>query len=131
MSDTIKKRILIADDERDFTRSLRAKLERLGYDVEEVQQGSDVFRRVMTGQIDLVLLDYRMADESGDKVCLSIRSEARFKNLPILFVTGFRHMEEQAFQELGATAVIYKPIDFEELAQKVAQYLGEAPLGSL
>lgn len=117
------KRILVADDDKETTHMLRRKLESLGYSVEEVNRGSDVFPRVMSGQIDLVLLDYSMADERGDRVSLSIRSESKFRNLPILFLTGHRELEPTSFKAFGADEVFYKPVDFEDLADKLRQYL--------
>ncbi len=60
---------------------------------------------------DLVLLDAQMPGMSGFEVCRRIKSDERFSNLPVVFVTGLdsAEVEEQGL-EIGAADFIAKPI---------------------
>ena len=119
----MSKRILIVDDDREYTHLFHQMLEREGYEVVELANGADVYRRLLGESFDLVLLDYRMKDVRGDKICENIRSEETLKNLPLIIVTAYRDIDEAFFKSLGANEVIYKPVDREELITKVAKYL--------
>ncbi len=117
------KRLLIVDDEKAFTLALRRRLELSGYEVEEASGGSDVFRRLLQRPFDLVILDYMMPDIRGNKVCEIVRSEARFKDLPIIIVTAYHNQDEATLKSYGATEVLYKPVAVEELLALIDKHL--------
>ena len=119
------KRILVADDDRSVAMLLRHLLIMHGYEVEEVYQGSDALRRISESPFDLLLLDFNMRDIKGDRVCLMLRMDEKTKDLPIMIVTAHTEREERIFKEYGATEVIYKPVDAEELTEKVRKCLKE------
>ena len=119
------KRIMIVDDDREYTHLFRLMLERSGYDIIEVSKGADVFRRLMTESYDLVFLDYRMKDVKGDKICENIRSEEKLKDLPLVIVTAYRDHDPAFFKTMGANDVVYKPVDRNELVRIAEKYLKE------
>jgi CheY-like chemotaxis protein len=119
------KRLLLVDDEKSFTLSLRRKLELCGYEIEETDRGSDVFRRLLQRPFDLVLLDYMMPDVRGNRVCENIRSEERFKDLPVIVVTAYHDQDEKAVKAWGASEVMYKPVAADDLVKMIRKYLGE------
>jgi two-component system phosphate regulon response regulator PhoB len=121
----VKKRILVADDDRGAAMLLRHMLMMHGYEVEEVYQGSEALRRVSESPFDLLLLDFNMRDIKGDRVCLMLRMDEKTKDLPIMIVTAHTEREERIFKEYGATEVVYKPPDPEEFIRKVRNCLKE------
>src|SRR5262245_55720212 len=112
-------RILIVDDEKEFTMVLRRKLELEGYEIEEAHRGSDVLPRLYQRPFDVVLLDYMMPDVRGHKVCEMIRSEEKFENLPVIVVTAYHDQSESALKAYGATEVFYKPVSAEDLIDAI------------
>ncbi len=120
------KRILIADDDRKVAMLMRNWLEMSGYSVEETYSGSAALRRLTEDKFDLALIDYDMRDIQGDRVCSMLRLEPRYRDLPILIVTAHVERNESVFQQYGATAVMYKPLEVDQFMRKVRQYLGEA-----
>ena len=118
------KKIMIVDDEREYTRLFRQMLERGGYEIVEMSKGSDVLRRLLAEPFDLVLLDYQMKDIRGDRVCRNIRSEEKLKELPLIMVTAHRELDEAYFKSMGANEVIYKPVSQSSLREAVEKYLG-------
>ena len=73
---------------------------------------------------DLILLDVMMPGLSGWDVCRAIKSESRFKDIPIIFLTAKTEMsDEQAGLELGAVDYISKPISPPILLARVSTHL--------
>jgi len=121
----VSKRIMGVDDEREFTHLFNQMLGRSGYEIVEVINSSDVYRRLLTEHFDLVLMDDRMKDVSGDKVCEIIRSDEALKDLPIIIVTAYRDFDEAFFKSIGANEVIHKPVEYDTLVKVVEKYLRE------
>ena len=112
-------RILIADDERDIILLLQSRLEIKGFEVDICFNGGEANDRIMTNDYDLVLLDYFMPSLKGDAVCENIREAAHLKDLPVIIMTGLTDHDEHFFKSKGANDVIFKPINNEELLEKI------------
>ena len=119
------KRILIVDDDKECAMLLREALRIRGYETEEVFSGAEALRRLSVDMYDLVLIDFDMRDIKGDRICLMLRLEDRYKDLPIVIVTAHVERDEKVFREYGATDVIYKPLDSKDFMLKVKKCLKE------
>ena len=119
------KRILIVDDERDVAMLLEHQLDQQGYEIERINSGAEALTRIFQGGYDLVLLDHAMRDIKGDRICLLIRADDKFKELPIIMITAHVEVGEREFMEYGANAVLYKPVDTDDLLQEVKKCLKE------
>ncbi len=120
-----KKRILIADDDKQCLTYLRHLLEDDGYDIDEASGGSEVLRRLAQGSYDLLLLDFEMKDIKGDRISLMLSMDKLYEKLPILMVTGHMEKSEHVFKEYGATDVIYKPFESHDFLSKVHVLLND------
>ena len=121
----MSKRILIVDDEGDFVRVAERQLGLEGYEVDACFDGGQALDKLRSDEeeYNLVLMDYFMPSLKGDEACQTIRENPQLKDLPIVVMTAFKHYPESFFLEKGATEVIYKPFDLEELLEKVKKYL--------
>ena len=117
------KRILIVDDDKAYAMLIQYKLQNGGYESQITNRGSDAMRFAMAGYCDLILLDHKMPDVMGSRVCDNIRSDPKLKDLPIIIVTAQHELTEDVFISYGATDVIYKPFEDEELLGKIEKYL--------
>ena len=75
--------------------------------------------------IDLVLLDYKLGDISGEDVARKIREIE--KNIKILMITAFElddHIVKNMTQKKYVDGIINKPIQLEELSKKIEERLG-------
>jgi DNA-binding response OmpR family regulator len=84
-----RKRILIVDDETNFTQMMKINLEETG--AYEVQTESRAVRALATAKAfrpDLILMDIIMPDLSGDIAASQIETDPELKNTPIVFVTA-------------------------------------------
>ena len=69
---------------------------------------------------DLVLLDVVMPEEDGFAVCAALRADARWRDLPVIFLTAI-DAPEQKVRAFAAGAVDYvtKPVHVPELVARV------------
>ena len=85
----MKTRILVVDDEPDFTSLLKLTLESVGY--YEVQEENDSTRAVSAAREfgpDLVILDIMMPEMDGDEVASRLRNDPFLQDVPVLFMTA-------------------------------------------
>ena len=116
-----KVKILLVDDSPENLVSLEAALSGLGEELVLAHSGKEALRRLLQDDFAAILLDVRMPDMDGFETAELIRSRPRSKQVPILFLTGYRN-EEHLFRgyDLGAVDFLFKPIVPEILRSKVA-----------
>jgi CheY-like chemotaxis protein len=124
----IRRSILVCDDESDLLLMFQIHLESQ-YNVLTVLSGKECIDKVnelkkKNEMIDLVLLDYKLGDISGEKVARKIRETE--KNIKILLITAFElddHIVKNMIQNRYINDIINKPIQLEELSKKIEEYL--------
>ena len=107
-------KILIIEDEILLADSLKALLEKKGFDVEVVYDGESGAEYAQTGIYDLLILDVMMPKLDGYGVARQVR--AKRCSTPILMLTAKSSLEDR-IQGLNAGADYYltKPFDTREL----------------
>jgi DNA-binding response OmpR family regulator len=124
-----RKSILVCDDESDLLLMFRIHLESQ-YNVSTVVTGKECIDRISelkkkNEMIDLVLLDYKLGDITGENVARKIRETE--KNIKILMITAFElddHIVKNMIQNRYIDDIINKPIQLEELSKKIEEHLG-------
>ncbi len=117
-------RILFVDDELPIIRMGKQTLERLGYDVESVQDSTEALTMFVAdpGRFDLLITDMTMPGMTGvqlAKQILEIRPD-----FPIILSTGFSgSISDEEIRSLGIRALVMKPILKEDIAHMVRQVL--------
>jgi two-component system, OmpR family, KDP operon response regulator KdpE len=116
--------ILVADDEPQIRRVLRATLSSDGYNVVEAKDGQQAIEVVLRERPDLILLDVNMPGMSGLEACGKIRLS--FEG-PIIMVT-VRNSEQDKIDALdsGADDYIVKPFATGELLARIRAALRRA-----
>lgn len=115
-------RVLIVDDVADNLFLLQTILESEGYIVETALNGKAALDKIEQTAPDLVLLDIMMPGLNGYEVTRQVRQNERFASLPIVLLTAHDEYFQRPYREVGANDLIRKPIDFDELLNKVANY---------
>ncbi len=119
-----KAEILVVDDEAISRRAVtyaleKAKLPCLG--IESPEAAVDLLAQ---RKFDLIFLDVDMPGMNGFEVCTKLRSFARNKSTPVVFVTSLTDFESRANSTIsGGNDLIAKPFLFMELAVKALVYL--------
>jgi two-component system response regulator MprA len=116
-------KVLVADDSETILLLLRTRLEMEGYDVSTAADGQEAVEALdgagPDGQPDLILLDAMMPHKSGIDVLREIRAAG--SETPVLIVSAHQDAEKAgAPTELHASGFLGKPIDFDDLLERIA-----------
>ena len=118
------KKILIVDDEQDIVESLKFVLEANNYTCYTADNGEDGLRLAKDIVPDLIILDVMMPKINGSEISRLLKSDAKYKNIPILMVTARSQEEDRLIgEETGADEYITKPFELDEVVKKVEEYL--------
>jgi two-component system cell cycle response regulator len=117
-------RILVADDDTSVLESVTWLLEENGYDVVPVTGGDACIAELARQAPDLLLLDIVMPDADGCLLLERIKSEERWRDLPVLMLSALPP-EEASVRSLGLGAAdfIRKPYRPKELLARVQAQL--------
>ncbi|MGB3714410.1 MAG: response regulator transcription factor [Candidatus Promineifilaceae bacterium] len=114
-------KILIVEDEARIVRTLRLYLEKAGYSVSAVYDGSQALYAFRQEQPSLVILDLNLPGADGLDVCRSLR---RHSSVPIIMLTARIEEEDRLVGlELGADDYIVKPFSPREVVARVRAVL--------
>jgi DNA-binding response OmpR family regulator len=124
----IRRSILVCDDESDLLLMFQIHLQSQ-YNVLTVVSGRECIDKInelkkKNEKVDLVLLDYKLGDISGENVARKIREIE--KNIKILMITAFEledHIVNNMIQNRYINDIINKPIQLEELSKKIEEHL--------
>ncbi len=111
-------KVLLVDDEVDFTASLSRVLSRRGFDVEVSSDGLSGLARIINGNFDVVVLDVKMPGMSG----VQVLSEIKRLSLPalVILLTGhFSLPDEENSLKSGAFAYLLKPYPILKLVELI------------
>jgi PAS domain S-box-containing protein len=115
--------LLVIDDDASVLETMRAALQRCGYDVLTASSGERAMQLATSREIDLVLLDAVLPGESGEQIFEQLR--ALNPHIPVLLVSGYAKAEAmQRFAHGGSlSGFLAKPFTREVLAERVRQLL--------
>lgn len=116
--------ILIVDDNPKNLQILGKTLKENDYRVEFAIDGMSALEWIKNQNFDLILLDVVMPEMNGFEVCTKIRSDPKFNDVPVIFLTAETEKESilKGF-ELGAQDYVTKPFDTRELMVRVKTHL--------
>ncbi len=119
------KTVLIADDDVRNIFSLTKALEGHGMKILPAMDGKEALDILNKNpDIDVVLMDMMMPEMDGYETIMEIRSNAQFRNLPILAVTSKAMMgDREKCITAGASDYISKPVDIDQLISLLRVWL--------
>ena len=126
------KQILVVDDKNELLHLMRRVLEDEEYQVYILQDGKDAFERVKNQLPDLLILDLRLGDISGQEILKQLREDSATAEIPVIVYTAaVLEAEEVASLIAGdpdhyqGVHVVQKPFDLENLLALVKKSLQE------
>lgn len=118
--------IVWVEDNRDYQAVIREWL-LPRYDVVTYDDGEAFLDDIQGMEPDLVMLDVRLPGPDGFKLCRKIRTEARLREVPILFLTSCEDDETYiAHLDVGGTGFVTKPIDKKKLLDAIGELIDGA-----
>ena len=120
-------RVLLVDDSP-LNREVAIEfLNEAGLAIDEAVNGLDAVEKVFTGDYQLVLMDIQMPEMDGITATRLIRSDTRFRDLPIIAMTAHAMAgDRERSLEAGMNDHITKPINPEVLYAALEKWLGVA-----
>ncbi len=119
------KTILVVDDEVVTTDLAKTFLERHGFIVVLAHDGEQALEMAEKEEPDLILLDVMLPKKDGFEVCKTLKSQAKFKDTPILMFTAKGLSKDvEMGQEAGADEYIIKPFSGKALVATIRKHLG-------
>ena len=111
-------KILVIEDEKLLADSIKAMLERKGFQVEAVYDGESGAEYALLGIYDLLILDVMMPKMDGYEVARQVRQNRC--NTPILMLTAKSDVQDRiAGLNAGADYYLTKPFDSGELLASI------------
>jgi DNA-binding NtrC family response regulator len=117
--------ILVLDDVMDAGVMIKRILERRGHQVAVFTEEVEALEHVRSHHIEVAILDIRLKKMSGVKILEEIKKHS--PHIRVIMLTGYPTLETaRQAQQLGAFDYCIKPIDKDELEEKVASALEAA-----
>ena len=85
---TVKKRVLVVEDEPDYAALLRSILEKAGYSAATAYTSEDALIEVQENRPDIITLDLQMPRQSGALFYRKLKANEAFREIPVIVVTG-------------------------------------------
>ena len=117
-------KILIVDDDPNVLRLMDYTFREEGYDVASAANGVRALEVLEEHVPDLIIADVMMPVMDGYELCRRIRSRARLRTIPFIFLSARGTTEDRlAGLEVGADDYLVKPFDRRELIAKARTLL--------
>jgi DNA-binding response OmpR family regulator len=118
-------RILVIEDDVNVGGFLEQGLREEEFEVGRGHDGEEGIAMALTGDYDLILLDYMLPKRNGPQVARTLRDQGR--RTPILMLTARDAPEDiQLCLKSGANAYLTKPFRFADLLAQI-QRLADIP----
>lgn len=115
--DSVKKKILVVEDEKKIAQMLAYNIKKEGYDCTTVFDGESGLMEALSGSYDLILLDIMLPRMNGYEVCEKVRLVSQ---IPIIFLTAKEEEKDKILGlDTGADDYVTKPFSFAELMSRI------------
>ncbi|NQY73786.1 MAG: response regulator [Candidatus Margulisbacteria bacterium] len=113
-------KILIVDDEKEFSEFLAFRLGQLGYEVFQAENGSKGLEVTKSEKPNVILADVQMPEMDGYEFTRIVKSTKDINSIPIIMLTSLENSESiSKALTSGAEDYIGKPCDLSKLVEKL------------
>jgi DNA-binding response OmpR family regulator len=118
---SLRRKILVIDDEPYIGRIIQLKLENTQYAVDVFQDGAAALDRLRTDEpVDLILLDIMMPNMNGFEVLTRLRQIPHREETPVIMLTGKgQSTDREQAASLGANDFLTKPFSPKKLLERI------------
>jgi len=113
-------KILIVDDDPVNLEFFQLMLSKLGFTVEEANDGIEALSKLKKFYPDLILLDNIMPRMSGWELTKNLKNDPKFRDIPIIMFSALDDIKDKiAGFDLGVDDYITKPFNFSEVLARI------------
>ncbi|MGA8942327.1 MAG: response regulator YycF [Thermoactinomyces sp.] len=121
-------KIYVVEDEKPIADIIQFNLEKEGYTVECIHDGSEAIQKALSSPPDLMLLDLMLPGADGIEVCRQVRQHHQF---PIIMLTAKdSELDKVLGLEMGADDYVTKPFSNRELLARIKANLRRSQTNS-
>ena len=117
-------RLLVVDDDPGLLALIRTTFEDVEVEVDEATTAAGARRAVAAAPPDVIVLDVRLAGESGLDLCRTLKADLRTAAIPIVLLSGLVDLAPREASEAGADAYLPKPFSPLQLLGLVERLAG-------
>jgi CheY-like chemotaxis protein len=115
-------RALIIDDDRDLLLLVQRTLEfTAGWEVVTAGSGAGGIELARTSAPNVILVDVMMPEMDGWEVCRRLKADPATAGVPVVLLTARRDLDQRRLAETGASGVLLKPFQPDQLARQVRE----------
>ena len=115
-------KILLAEDDEIMRITLRDRLAKNGWSVDEAADGKEALAKLSINNYKIVVSDIRMPRASGFELLDEIRENSPATR--IIFMTAYGNEKDAAeCMKKGATDYLLKPFEMDDLVHRIQQLL--------
>jgi DNA-binding response OmpR family regulator len=118
----MKRKILIAEDDKAIIDVVKIILENEGYDVLTANQGQTVHEMIKQHTPDMVILDIWLFGEDGGHIAKEIKTGSSSKHIPLVLMSA-NNETEKITKSVGADDFLLKPFNIDDLLYIVRKYI--------
>ena len=112
VTDALRRRVLVVDDNVDAADSVAMILRLSGYDVRCTYDGVSALDAAKAYHPDVVVLDIGLPGLSGYEVARRLRLDPEFEATPLVAVTGYgQDVDRRRSEQAGIDYHLTKPVD--------------------
>ena len=114
--------VMIIDDSKTMRMIIGRTIKELGHAIVEAGNGKEGLARLHeSAAVDLVMVDWNMPEMNGLEFVTSLRSEEKYRKLPVMMVTTETEADNVTKAlAAGANEYIMKPFTKETVKEKLA-----------
>jgi DNA-binding response OmpR family regulator len=120
------KRILIVDDEPEFSELVQYRLGATDYEYRIATNSTDALNEAWEQPPDLILLDLLLPDLDGLSVCEIFARHPATQHIPVIMITAVgTEVTRFSAEVAGARQFFSKPVDFEKLRSAIRNLMSD------
>jgi CheY-like chemotaxis protein len=125
-STAVKRRVLVAEDNRDSADSLAMMLQLLGHETAVARNGRQAVELAETFRPEVILLDIGLPELTGHEAARRIRAQPWGREMTLIALTGWNQEEDRhRSREAGFDHHLVKPIDSATLQALLAEPIAQ------
>jgi two-component system phosphate regulon response regulator PhoB len=116
--------ILIVEDEAHIARLLQVRLEQIGHTTVWVTDGVAALSAARELAPNLILLDFMLPGMNGPEIAKKLKLDPVTRHIPVIMLTARTEgAAVLAGLDAGADAYLSKPVHFQDLIHRIANFL--------